>query len=228
MPVRQFRSLRRGVLIALAALALLLTPLGTGLARADDGYRYWGYYEVADNAWQFAQTAPGATVVPDGSVIGWRYAVSSMTITRAPRTMPAFNEVCGKVRPVEGQKRVSVIVDPGIPEEAPDGGTPGPVTATCVVAPPDATATQVLQTVAQVRTDDAGLLCGVSGYPANGCADPVSGVTIPANEPAVSPQLAEPAGNISAATPTWVWAVVGALIVVLAGTGVVVARKRRA
>ena len=233
MPVRPFLSLQRlsptrVVLVAIAALALLVAPLSTGVARAEDGYRYWGYYQLVDGTWQFAQTAPGSTVAADGSVQGWRFAVAGMTSVRPPRTTPAFTEACSKVRPVEGQKRVAVIVDPGTAEDAPQGTTPGAVTATCVVAPTDATASQVLQLATTVRTDDTGMVCGVGGYPANGCADAVSNATIPATEAPVTPQLADPAGNVESGTPGWVWGAVGGLIVVLAAGGVVVARKRRA
>lgn len=228
MPVRPFRALHRLTLVALAALALLVAPLGTGVARAEDGYRYWGYYQLVDNTWQFAQTAPGATVPEDEAVEGWRFAVSGMTSIRTPRATPAFNEVCAKVRPVEGEKRVAVVVDPGTAEDAPEGTTAGPATATCVVAPTDATATQVLQLATTVRTDDSGLVCGVGGYPDTGCADPVSNVTIPATEAPVTLELADPAGDVDQGTAPWVYAVVGGLVVVLAGAGVIVARRRRA
>ena len=228
MPVRPFLCLHRVVLVAIAAVALLVAPLSTGVARAEDGYRYWGYYQLAEGTWQFAQTAPGSAVPVDGSVEGWRFAVSGMTSFRPPRTAPAFTEVCSKVRPVEGQKRVAVIVDPGTAEEAPQGTTPGALTATCVVAPPDASASQVLQLATTVRTDDTGMVCGVGGYPANGCADAVSNATIPATEAPVTPQLADPAGNVESGTPGWVWGLVGGLIGALVAGGVVVSRKRRA
>lgn len=228
MPVRSFRALHRLALVALAALALLVAPLGTGVARAEDGYRFWGYYQRIDNTWQFAQTAPGSTVVEDGSVQGWRYAVAGMTTVRTPRATPAFNEVCSKVRPVDGQKRVAVVVDPGTAEDAPQGSTPGAATVTCVVAPTDATATQVLQLATTVRTDDSGLVCGVGGYPASGCAEPVSNATIPASDAPVTLQATDPAGNVQQGTAGWIYGVVGALVVALVGAGVVVARRRRA
>ncbi|SDB90420.1 hypothetical protein GA0111570_107111 [Raineyella antarctica] len=229
MPVRPFLTLRRGALVAVAALALLLAPLGTSTARAEDGYRYWGYYQRIDNAWQFAQTAPGSTNVEDGSVQGWRYAVAGMTTVRTPRSTPAFNEICGKVRAVDGEKRVAVVVDPGTAEDAPAGSTPpGPPTATCVVAPKDATATQTLQLATSVRTDASGLVCGIDGYPATGCADAVSNITVPASEAPVTPELTDPAGDVSTGAPAWVWGTVGGLVVVLAGAGVLVARRRRA
>lgn len=220
--------LRRTVLVALAAVALLLAPLGTSVAQAEDGYRYWGYYQLADGEWQFATAAPGDMAVADGAVEGWRYAVSGMASTRPPRATPTFEEVCSKVRPVDGQKRVAVVVDPGTTEDAPQDATAGELTATCVVAPTAATGMQVLQTATAVRTDDSGMVCGIGGYPATGCADPVANVTIPTQDAAVTPQLAEPAGDVSASTPGWVWGTVGGLVVVLAGTGIIVARRRRA
>lgn len=221
------RTVRGWVLVALTALALLLSPLATGTARAADGYRYWGYYQETNGAWAYAQTAPASTDVADGSVQGWRYAVAGMSSVRPPRAKPAFNEVCQKVRPVTDHKRVAVIVDPGTREDAPQGSTPGPMTATCVVAPKDATATQVLQLATTVRTDPSGMICGVGGYPATGCADPVRNITVPASEAPVVPQLTDPAGDVAPGTPGWVWGVVGGIVVVLAGGGVIVARKRR-
>lgn len=225
---RQLGALHRMVLVALAAVALLLAPLGTSVAQAEDGYRYWSYYQLADREWQYANGAPGDVVVADGEVEGWRYAVSGLTTSRPPRAKPTFEEVCSKVRPVDGQKRVAVVVDPGTTEDAPQGATAGELTATCVVAPTEATGMQVLQTAAEVRTDDSGMVCGIGGYPATGCADPVANATIPAQDAAVTPQLAEPAGDVSANTPGWVWGTVGGLIVVLAGAGIIVARRRRA
>lgn len=227
MSVRHHPSRHRWVLTALAALALLVAPLGTGVAHAEDGYRYWGYYQADNGQWTFSQTAPGTTTPADGSVQGWRFAVSGTTSSRPPRTIPPFNEICGKVRPVDGQKRVGVIIDPGTTEDAPQGATPGQATATCVVAPTDATATQVLQAATDVRTDSSGMVCGVAGFPATGCGDPVADITLPSTEPAVVASLTAPAGNAAPATPVWAWVTVGVIVVVLAGAGVLVARRRR-
>ncbi len=220
-------SLRRWALVALTALALLVAPLGTGVARAEDGYRYWGYYQSLNTPWAFSQSAPGTTVPADGSVEGWRYAVAGMTTSRPPRTGADFNDVCGKVRPVDGQKRVGVVIDPGTTEDAPQGSTPGRITATCVVVPTSATGSQVLQTAAAVRTDSAGMVCGIAGYPTSGCGDPVAGIAVPSTEAAVTPTLTTPAGNVAPSTPVWAWIGVGGIVVVLAGAGIVVARKRR-
>ncbi|MEA5154867.1 SCO2322 family protein [Raineyella sp.] len=227
MSVRHPSSLRRWVLVALAALALLVAPFGTGVARAEDGYRFWGFYQVDNGQWAFAQGSPGTTDPADGSVQGWRYAVAGMTTSRPPRTGPDFNGICGKVHPVDGQKRVAVVIDPGTAEDAPRGSAPGTVTATCVVAPTTATATQVLQTATTVRADSAGMICGVAGYPANGCGDPVADINVPATDPGVVAELTAPAGNVAKGTPVWAWIVVGGIVVVLAGAGIVVARKRR-
>lgn len=227
MPVRHCPSLRRWALVALAAVALLVAPLGSGVARAEDGYRYWGYYEADNGQWTFSQSAPGTTTPADGSVQGWRFAVAGSTTARPPRTIPPFNEICGKVRPVDGQKRIGLIIDPGTADDAPQGATPGQVTATCVVVPTAATGTQVLQAATTVRTDSSGMICGVAGYPATGCGDPVADITVPSTEPAVVASPTAAAGDVSHGTPVWAWITVGGIVVVLAGAGVVVARKRR-
>lgn len=221
-------TLSRLVLVTLAALALLVAPLGTGVARAEDGYRYWGYYQLTDGEWTFATEAPGATTVEDGALEGWRYAVSGMTSVRPPRATPTFEEVCSKVRPVDGEKRVAVVIDPGTAEDAPQGATPGAVTATCVVAPNDASGLQVLQLATAIRSDDAGMVCGLGGYPATGCSDAVTNASIPEKDDPVTPQLADPVGTVQSSTPGWVWGTVGGLVVVLAAAGVLVARRRRA
>ena len=227
------RTLRR-LVTALAVFALVLAPAaGAGPAtpaHAEDGYRYWGYYQRTDDGqWSFASTAPSSTPAEDGSVQGWRFAVGGMSSVRPPRATVTFDDVCSKVLPVDGQLRVAVVIDPGTAEDAPQGDTPGAATATCVVAPQGSTTLQALQLATDVRTGDAGLICGVAGYPSVSCGDPVADISVPASEAAVGLTMGDPAGNVATAvsTPVWVWVVVGVVVVLLIGGGVLVARRRR-
>ncbi len=227
-------TLLRRLVTVLAMFALVLAPTaGTILAtpaHAEDGYRYWSYYQRADDgSWAYASSAPSSTPAEDGSVQGWRFAVGGMSSVRPPRATVTFDDVCSKVLPVDGQVRVAVVIDPGTPEDAPQGDTPGGVTATCVVAPQGSTALQALQLITDVRTDDSGLICGVAGYPSTGCGDPVADISVPASDAPVGLTMGDPAGNVasSASTPVWVWVVVGAVVVLLLGGGVLVGRRRR-
>ena len=55
-------------------------------------YRYWGFYQLTDGAWTFAQKGPATRPSPtDGSVDGWRYAVADEASTRYPRAVLTFD-----------------------------------------------------------------------------------------------------------------------------------------
>lgn len=214
--------------LAVFLVVVWVTPLGAGVAHAEDGYRFWGYYQRIDNEWRFSEEGSGTYVPEDGGVEGWRHAVAGMNTQRPPRATPAFNEICGKVRPQDGSKRVAVVVDPGTPEDAPDGQEPGAVSATCVVAPPEATGTQVLQLAREIRTDDSGMVCGIAGFPAQGCGDPVANISVPAQEEHRTPELTDPAGEVDSAVPVAAWIGIGVLVVALITGAVVVGRRRSA
>ena len=169
---------RLGAVLALASLTL--TMWAPGPASATD-YRYWTYWTGTANGWTFSQVGPASAVPEDGSVEGWRFALS--TGVRGQGAEPriaataAFRQFCGPQPAAPGAKRVAVVFDFGLPGEAPDGQTPPRPRGTCVEAPEQATGATILSRSATVRSDD-GLVCAIGGYPQGECAPAVtSGMT---------------------------------------------------
>ncbi len=178
MSALRSRSLALRGAAVLAALFATIAALGTwGAAPAEaTSYRFWTYWLGGDNDWSFS--SQGASRRPaDGTVDGWRFAISeASSSTIPPRHSSSFSRICGSTDPVEGSKRVGLVVDFGTTSDAPDGEAPGALINTCVVAPADANGYEVLDLAAiQMRTD-SGLICGLNGYPATECgvvvADP--------------------------------------------------------
>ncbi len=199
-------ALRRLILTLAAALAtvapVLLTVATAGPAQAAT-YRYWGYYQLTDGAWTFAQKGPAETNPADGSVEGWRWAVSEEngTLPRTPRVVPAFEQVCGGTAAPSGMKRVGVVIDYGRAVDGDGSVAPPAVISACAVVTPAATGAEVLAAVASVRTGDAGLVCGVNGYPATGCGGPVATLT-DEQKAADTPVTLTEATSASAPAPT--------------------------
>ncbi len=168
------RPARVGVVVLLAmAAALVGIVAGPGEAEATS-YRFWTYWTGGDSGWSFATV--GASRVPaDGAVEGWRFAVSAAsTSTAPPRTAKGFSAVCGSTPPVAGSKRVALVVDYGSASDAPPGVTPpAGVVTHCAVVPTSANGYAVLDDYASLRVE-SGLVCGIGGYPARGCGEPVS------------------------------------------------------
>ena len=193
MPITPRRSLRVALVALLAAAFGLLTTAPAHAA----AYRFWGFYELTNGAWAFAQKGPEQTVPKDGAVDGWRFAVSDANGTsRFPRAVLTFEQVCGSTPAASGKKRVGLVVDYGRPADATDGDTPLAPAAKCAVVATDATSLDVLRTVGEVRVEK-GLLCGVNGYPASGCGGEVKTVSPEAAAPDAPVTIAAPA-----ATPT--------------------------
>lgn len=170
---------RRVSLLAVVgtALAVLLGLLTAAPAQAAN-YQYWGYYQLANGAWTFAQKGPAETNPADGSVEGWRWAITeeSGTPPRNPRVTPAFNNVCGTAAADAGKKRVAVVIDYGRDVDG-DGATPPNPVTKCATVPTAATGAEVLAAVATVRNGDGGLVCGIDNYPATGCGGQVATLT---------------------------------------------------
>ncbi|MFC5999871.1 SCO2322 family protein [Quadrisphaera sp. GCM10027208] len=174
------RLVRAGTLLGALALAVTAGVSPAAATSAQDAYRYWGYYQLTEDEWAFAQTGPDGTTPADGAVEGWRFAVAGPSDVRTPRALPAFEEVCGAEEAAAGEKRVAVVIDYGREADAPDGAQPPEPRADCAVVDEAASGADVLATVAETRVED-GLVCGLDGYPATGCGDPV---------PEVSPEAA--------------------------------------
>ncbi len=188
---------RRVVAASVAALVgVLLATIATSTAQAA-AYRYWTYWKVTDGTWQFAQAGPAGTTPADGSVEGWRFAISSTSGDAAnqPRTQAAdaFNEICAHTPAEVGKKRVALVVDPGLAQAAPAGDQPGPVMTYCTVVAGNASGYDVLRSVGPVRVG-AGLICAIDRYPTTGCADIVDETRVSdamSTAPAVQPVTPE-------------------------------------
>lgn len=191
--------LSRLVLAVLAGLAL--TGTTATVAHAEDGFRFWGYYQWTSGKWGFASKGPDGIVPADGAVEGWRFAVGGKA-PRTPRAAGDFQTICASVAPVTGKKRVAVVVDPGTPEDAvAGGGTPAPAKGTCVVTDTKATGAKVLAAVAKVRIEKS-LTCAIDGYPAKGCGDPVRNIKVPATDTPVQLEIGTPVGAESTPSVT--------------------------
>ncbi len=223
-----------------AGLALACAPAAQASA-----YRYWTYWQAPAGSWEFATAGPASLVPVDGSVEGWRFAVTTQSgaPSDAPRVEPTFDDICGSTPAAEGSKRVAVVVDPGPAALAPAGEQPPDLVAACVSLPVEATGLEALQTVTSIRTD-GGLICGLGGYPARECAP----VLDDAEAAAISLATADDAGEGTATqdatdevpqaavaeqappgdpgSPVATIAVAG-LLIAGAAVGVTVARRRR-
>jgi len=146
----------------------LITPQS---AQADKGYRYWGYFQAAAGAsnWTAAMTGP-TTTLKDGDVEGWTFTASSNDIPATePMASPDFASLCDGTAEVAGKIRVGIVVDFGGAEIAPSGEIPKEVITDCAVVPAKSNGLAVLESVAKVRADKSGLICGVGSYPATEC-----------------------------------------------------------
>ena len=119
-------------------LAAACTALSVGPAHAA-AYRFWGFYQLADGQWAFAQKGSDQIVPKDGSVDGWRYAVADVNDVRFPRATLTFEQLCASTPAETGKKRVGLVIDYGRPADSADGTTPPEPTALCAVVAPDAT-----------------------------------------------------------------------------------------
>lgn len=155
-------------IVAACALGIAAVPAG-----AESAYRYWAYWTASsvegDATWQYATEGSGTRVPRDGDVEGWRFGLGGESEPLAPSVEPDFDAICASTpQPADG-KRVAVVIDPGLPEHAPPGETPGPLATECVAAESGATGFQVLAELTTIRTD-AGFVCGLGGYPKAECA----------------------------------------------------------
>ncbi len=193
------RTLIALLLPLLAAAGLVLTT--SAPAHAEAGYRYWNYAHLQGEEWAFADTGPGDFTPEDGAVEGWRYGTSTVSqgiYPRADLAEVSFDTVCEGAEAGDGEKRVAVLVDFGTEADADGADVPEPL-AECAVVPSDATGSQVLESVVDVRAD-SGMTCALDGYPAQGCGTQVKNAEVSADEQPVSFTLpaatdAEPAAE---------------------------------
>ncbi|HEY9562890.1 MAG TPA: SCO2322 family protein [Nocardioides sp.] len=221
--------------MALATIAIGLTP---GTAHAADIYRYWAYFNVTDDKFVAASTGPSQATPADGSIEGYRFAApadfTKPNLPRADLSKVTFESVCGDTEAKAGEKRVAVLIDYGVEQDASGGEAPPAPEALCSVVEEKANGLQVLQKVApdvRVETGSFGpMLCGIGGYPATGCADekadkgtPVDGEPVDFNtgsDTAAGDSEKDDDSN----TPVLIG--VGVVIVLLGAGGVLMSRRR--
>ncbi|GAA2144901.1 SCO2322 family protein [Kitasatospora kazusensis] len=200
----------------LAALTALLPLLASTPAYAT-GYRYWSFWKSAGTGWSYQQSGPATYIPPDGGVDGWRFAVSPGGGQNAARPTAAgdFGAICGATAAPPGKKRVAVVLDFGVPADAPSGATPPAPRTACAAVPAAASSAEVLAAVAPpLRYGTDGMLCAIAGYPLTGCGETVS--DHPARQS--SPTGSGPAVGLAAGA---------ALVVLLGGAAIHQARRRR-
>ncbi|MCX5125540.1 SCO2322 family protein [Streptomyces sp. NBC_00347] len=184
-----------GVIGIVLALAVTLLAASPALAST---YRYWSFWDGAGGTWAYAAQGPSSLRPADGSVQGFHFVVSKDAADQAapPRTAPDFAAICSATAPAAGKKRIALVIDFGTPAEAQAGETPpqdAPRTA-CAQVGPDATTAEALAEVAKpLRYNSAALLCAISGYPKQGCGEPIADTATPT---ATAP--AEPAADAAA------------------------------
>ncbi|MFI1645914.1 SCO2322 family protein [Streptomyces avidinii] len=217
---------RRLPAVALAlGIALALLAATPALAA---GYRYWSFWDgAAGGQWAYATQGPSMARPADGAVQGFRFSVSKDAATQAaqPRAAADFEAVCGATAPAEGRKRVALVIDFGVPADAPAGDTPPEAAArtACAQVAPDATTAEALASVAKpLRYNSAALLCAISDYPKQGCGDQVAdGAAAPEPSAPARSSAAESGGGPSAGLLAGI-----AAVAVLAAAGIWQSRRR--
>lgn len=189
------RAHQLGMLAATLVVAAGVPVLCAAPAQAS-AYRYWSYWHGDAGSWQLSGVGPATWPVHDGSVEGWRFAVSANTRSSpAPRKSPsaAFAALCGATAKVAGTVRVALVLDFGTASDAvPGDPVPAtPLAGECVGVPEGSRGVDVLnEAQVSIRSDGSGLICALAGYPKVGCgevvADPTptrTGTTTPPRSP---------------------------------------------
>ncbi|MEU5250474.1 SCO2322 family protein [Streptomyces longwoodensis] len=158
------------------ALTALLCALAAAPAGAT-GYRYWSFWERTGDGWAYATQGPATSRPADGSVQGFRFAVSEDSADASrPRGAASFAEVCAGTPAREGSKRVALVIDFGTAADAPEGETPPAARTACARVAGDASTAEALAAVAKpLRYDTNALLCAIADYPKRGCGEQVAG-----------------------------------------------------
>ncbi|MFD8466962.1 SCO2322 family protein [Streptomyces cyaneofuscatus] len=168
----------RAPVVALLAILLAASGvlLGAGGAQAA-GYRYWSFWEGDGKSWAYATQGPSLVRPDDGTVQGFRFAVSEDSADAdRPRHVPDFGAICADTPAKGGAKRVALVIDPGTAEDAPAGEKPPALRTACAQVAPDASSAEALASVAKpLRYDSSAMICAISGYPKSGCGEQVSG-----------------------------------------------------
>ncbi len=162
-----------GALLALISSISLFSATPAGAAE----YRYWSFWQRGSDGWVYATQGPSIARPDDRDVVGFRFAVSADAgSAKKPRGQADFDAICADTRADDGRKRVAVVLDFGVPADAPGGQRPPKPRTACARVAEDGSAADALAAVAKpLRYDSSALLCAISGYPRTGCGEPVSG-----------------------------------------------------
>ena len=149
-------------------------PSGSGTSAAAQGFRYWGFFQLENGAWTFANSGPYQIVPKEGSVDGWRFQASGSSDARAPRNTPSFDAICGKYAGEAGKKRVGVVIDYGRTADAKDGANPPAPMARCAIIATGASSAEALNAIAGPR-EEGGMVCAIDNWPGStGCSEPLA------------------------------------------------------
>ncbi|MGW8984987.1 SCO2322 family protein [Streptomyces parvus] len=230
-PVRAAARLRAPLVSLLAALvAASAVLLGAGSAQAA-GYRYWSFWEGNGKNWEYATQGPSLLRPDDGTVQGFRFAVSEDSgDADQPRRAPDFGAICADTPAEDGKKRVALVIDSGTTTDAPDGEKPPALRTACAQVAPDASSAEALAAVAKpLRYDDSAMICAISGYPKTGCGEQVSGDSGSAkpSEPAKTTDDQDKGEESDGGGGPSVGLLVGIGAVLLLGIAAVVQARRR-
>lgn len=215
----------RPIVRVLAVLAVLVIGVSTAVPAGAQAFRYWGYYVWSGQEWAFADTGPTEAVPADGSVEGWRFAVAGEASARLPRAEGDFDALCGTTQPQDGSKRVGVVIDYGTQDDAPEADIAPAARGACAVVPEDASGSDVMVAVAELRLGEGGFLCGIDGYPSEGCGDEVAGEAPSGDEAPVELELA--ASDSSEGSTPWAPIALGVVAVAVVGTALLAVSRRR-
>jgi len=233
LTVRRIVGVISSLLLATVALAGLAGP-----AQAEEGFQYWNYFHLENDAWAFSEVGPAEYQPEDGSVEGFRFGTSTVSQGIEPRADLAevnFDSVCADSDAAEGEKRVAVVLDYGTEEK--DQGAPPEPRAECAVVAQDASTQQVLEEVSDVRVE-SGMTCALDGYPASGCGVPVKDADVPTDEEPVAFALPSDDGGENGTSDAavtsegddmpWVLVGLGALVVLIAVATLLMSRRNKA
>jgi hypothetical protein len=223
-------------LVTTLALAFGVLALGAGTAHADTGYKYWNYFHVENGKYVFAKTGPSGYTPKNGSVEAYRYGLSSGTAGLEPRTQPStysFHDICAAAKAPSGEKRVGVLIDYGTAADAPSGETPPKPRAACAVVPTKANGQAALESVAKARVQKD-FLCGIDGYPAQGCSVTVKNAPSKVQQSNVDFKLPKASSSSHQSTSSvghsgtvpWVLIAVIVILVLLVGGALLLTRRR--
>lgn len=197
------RGVRHGAVVAALVVAAAASVALAAPAQAT-AYRYWSYWHDTGSGWQFSQIGAQSAHPADGTVEGWRFAISPGTGSAPPPrtdTTTAFTTLCSSTAARSGMKRVGLVVDFGVVTDAPSGDPPPakPLHGSCVQVPTSATGWDVLVKAGYAIRSDNGLVCGLAGYPTTGCGEAVADP--PATPPSPTPtRTTSGAGHASGST----------------------------